>query len=127
MKWAWGFARQRLEIKPEACKTIQQPCTCTSAAGDALFLPYLKTVTFESGVPGVLNDGVLKCGHGCRRDIWPLLGFVPGKRCKKTPQNQSDDPSAVLMNTLDGVFGSSFRVKTTFGQEKCRRSAADRC
>jgi hypothetical protein len=35
-----------------------------------------------------------------RRILWPLLGSVPGKRCKKiTPQNQSDDPSTMLKNT----------------------------
>ena len=33
--------------------------------------------------------------------LWPLLGSVPGKWCKKiTPQGQSDDPSTLwLMNT----------------------------
>ena len=63
---------------------------------DALLppLPCLKTAKSTNGVPGVLNHG-----PGGRRNAWPLLGSGPGKRCKKTPRNQRDDPGSRLMNT----------------------------
>ena len=53
-----------------------------------LFPPYLKTVNFTNGVPGVSDYGVLNHGHGCRRTIWPLLRSVPGKRCKNAAESK---------------------------------------
>ena len=88
---------QRLGGMSEAADAMWNSCACRPCK--VLFLTHLKMVKFKNGVLGVLSYGVLNYGHGCRRHIWPLLGSVPGRWCKKTPQNQSDDPSTMLMNT----------------------------